>query len=82
MTFTYIGPPVVGPDGLNPAFGPATGGTTVTITGTGLTGATAVDFDANPATIVGTPTATTITVIDPARISGPGPVSATITAPA
>ena len=80
LSFTYIGPPVVGANGLNPAFGPVGGGTTVVITGTNLAGTTAVDFGANPATIVGTPTATTITVTDPASTTGPGPVSVTITA--
>jgi hypothetical protein len=42
--FTYVGVPNVGANGLNPAFGPDTGGTVVTITGTGLTGISAVDF--------------------------------------
>jgi len=36
--------------GLTPTFGPATGGTTVTITGSGFTNATAVDFGATAAT--------------------------------
>ena len=80
LTFTYIGPPVVGANGLNPAFGPVGGGTTVVITGTNLAGTTAVDFGANAATIIGTPTATTITVTDPASTTGPGPVSVTVTA--
>ncbi|HWD55716.1 MAG TPA: choice-of-anchor P family protein [Acidimicrobiales bacterium] len=42
--FLYIGPPFVGVNGLNPAFGPDTGGTVVTMTGTGLTGISAVTF--------------------------------------
>ena len=41
-TFTYIPPPAV--TGLSPTSGPATGGTSVTITGTGFTAATAVKF--------------------------------------
>jgi hypothetical protein len=40
--FTYIPAPVV--SSISPASGPAAGGTNVTITGTNLTGATAVDF--------------------------------------
>jgi parallel beta-helix repeat protein len=41
-------PPSVG--GLVPASGPKTGGTSVVISGSGFTGATAVDFGATPAT--------------------------------
>jgi hypothetical protein len=44
--FDY-GPTVAG---LSPTFGPSLGGTTVTISGTNFTGATSVDFGANPAT--------------------------------
>jgi hypothetical protein len=42
--YTYVAPPNIGINGLNPAFGPDTGGTVVTMTGTGLTGITAVTF--------------------------------------
>jgi hypothetical protein len=44
QNFTYELPPVVGQDGLNPAYGPTAGGTVVTITGTGLTGISSVYF--------------------------------------
>ena len=48
--FTYIVPPVPTVTGVSPASGPSTGGTTVTITGTGFAGASAVNFGAgNPA---------------------------------
>jgi len=40
--FTYLAPPAV--TGINPATGSSAGGTTVTITGLNLTGATAVNF--------------------------------------
>src|SRR5258708_38028182 len=41
--FTYVAPmPVV--TGISPTSGPAVGGTTVTITGTGFTGVTSVGF--------------------------------------
>ena len=40
--FTYVAAPTV--TGVSPAAGPLAGGTAVTITGTGFTGATAVDF--------------------------------------
>ena len=46
--FTYVAAPTV--TGLSPTSGPAAGGTLVTITGTGFTGATAVDFGTTPAT--------------------------------
>ena len=42
LQFTYQAAPSV--TGVSPASGPTTGGTTVTITGTNLAGATAVDF--------------------------------------
>ena len=43
-------PPVPTVTGISPTSGPSTGGTTVTITGTGLTSASAVNFGATPAT--------------------------------
>ena len=46
--FTYVAGPTV--TGLSPTFGPSVGGTLVTITGTGFTGATEVDFGTTPAT--------------------------------
>ena len=46
--FTYMAAPTV--TGISPLAGPLAGGTTVTITGTGFTGATAVDFGTMPAT--------------------------------
>ena len=46
--YTYNGPPTV--TGVSPTNGPAAGGTLVTVTGTGLTGATAVDFGTTPGT--------------------------------
>ena len=64
--FTYqtpAGPPTV--SGVSPAQGPLAGGTAVTITGTGFTGASAVAFGANPAT--------TFSVISPTSISATAP---------
>ncbi|MDX3240115.1 IPT/TIG domain-containing protein, partial [Streptomyces sp. ME03-5709C] len=40
-------PPTV--SAINPSQGPTTGGTAVTLTGTGLSGATAVRFGSTPA---------------------------------
>jgi hypothetical protein len=74
--FTYIAAPTVG--SINPNSGPTTGGTTVTITGTGLTGATAVDFGTVPATGFTVNGNGTITVTSPA---GAGIVNVTVTTP-
>ncbi|MFJ2271957.1 IPT/TIG domain-containing protein, partial [Streptomyces sp. NPDC087228] len=56
--------------------GPASGGTTVTLTGTGLTGATAVNFGSNAATTYTVNSATQITAVAPA---GTGAVPVTVT---
>ena len=62
-----------------PRSAPVAGSTPVTITGTGLAGATAVDFGANPATIV-SDTDSQIVVLSPAASGGnPGPVNVTVT---
>jgi len=64
--------------GVTPASGPAAGGTTVTVTGTGLLGVTTVDFGpGNPGTITAD-SATSITVTAP---SGTGVVDVTATNP-
>jgi len=62
---------------IDPARGPVAGGTTVTITGTNLAGATAVEFGAaNPATIVsGGPTQ----IVATAPPGSAGPVDVTVT---
>jgi hypothetical protein len=73
--FTYVAPPAV--SGLTPTRGPIGGGTTVTITGTVLSNATAVDFGTLPATIV-SDTSSQIVVISPAT-STPGLVDVTVT---
>ncbi|MBB5476317.1 IPT/TIG domain-containing protein [Micromonospora parathelypteridis] len=66
--------------GLTPTTGPTSGGTTVTITGTGLSGATGVTFDGVPGTGFTVDQAgTTITVVTPAGL--PGPVDVTVQLP-
>ena len=78
--FTYtaaVAAPAV--TGINPNSGPAAGGTLVTITGTGFTGATAVDF--------GTTAVTGLTVVNETKITaessaGTGVVNVTVISPA
>ncbi|MGA2257482.1 MAG: IPT/TIG domain-containing protein, partial [Thermoguttaceae bacterium] len=61
---------------VSPSSGPSTGGTTVTITGTDLAGATAVDFGTTPATSFTVNSAgTQITATSPA---GTGTVNVTV----
>jgi hypothetical protein len=67
--------------GMYPTGGSLTGGTTVTITGTNLTGASAVTFGGTAATIVGTSTATQVTVTTPSKSIG-GFVDVLVTATA
>lgn len=74
--FTYLAAPTV--TNVNPNQGPASGGTTVTITGTGFTGATSVKFGAISATGVIVNSPTSITATSPA---GTGMVHVTVTAP-
>ncbi|MEV6317058.1 IPT/TIG domain-containing protein [Streptomyces sp. NPDC051776] len=75
-TYVAVAAPVL--NSLNPSSGPPTGGTTVTLTGTGLSGATAVTF--------GTTAAPSFTVVSPTRITavspaGSGTVGVTVTTP-
>ena len=64
--------------GINPSSGPAAGDTLVTITGTGFTGATVVDFGTTAATNVTVVNNTTITADSP---PGTGVVDVTVTTP-
>ena len=63
--------------GITPITGTTTGGTSVTITGTDLTGTTAVNFGATPA-IFTVASDTSITATSPAALSA-GPVDVTVT---
>ena len=76
FTYTVVAAPTV--TGISPNSGPAAGGTLVTITGTGFTGATAVDFGTTPATDVTVVNATTITANSPA---GTGLANVTVITP-
>lgn len=64
--------------GIAPGTGPAAGGTTITITGAGLTGTTTVKFGAVSASAVTVLSDTTIQAVAPA---GTGTVSVTVTTP-
>ena len=55
---------------MSPTLGPAVGGTTVTITGTAFTGATAVDFGGDPAASFTVISDTSITAVSPAASGG------------
>ncbi|MDR3502421.1 MAG: IPT/TIG domain-containing protein, partial [Legionella sp.] len=68
--YTYIAnAPVL--TAISPATGGVNGGITVTLTGTGLTGMTAVTFGGVSATDVVVTNDTTITAVVPAYVSGP-----------
>jgi hypothetical protein len=75
--FAYVAAATV--TALSPTVGPATGGTTVTITGTGFTGATAVMFGAQAATSFTVVSDTQITAASPAGAAGI--VDVTVTTP-
>jgi hypothetical protein len=81
--FTYQAAPVV--SRISPMSSSHTGGTTVTITGTGFTGATTVNFGGTAATHMTVVSGTSITATAPAHAAGvvdvtvitPGGTSAT-----
>ncbi len=75
--FMYIPPPTV--TAISPANGPTTGGTRVTITGTGFSEATAVLFGFQAGTGMIVNSSNRITVTSPSRIAGP--VYVTVTTP-
>ncbi|MHB8877881.1 MAG: beta strand repeat-containing protein [Myxococcaceae bacterium] len=73
--FTYVPAPTV--TSLNPAFGYASGGTAVTITGTGFLPAATVTFGGTAATTVTVVSATSITATTPAGTAGAADVVVT-----
>ncbi|MDQ2785184.1 MAG: IPT/TIG domain-containing protein [Chloroflexota bacterium] len=67
--YTYVTPaPTV--TGIAPTSGPIAGGTSVTISGTNFTGATAVTFGGANATTFSVTNSTTITATSPAKVAG------------
>ncbi len=75
--FTYVAGPLI--SGVSPASGPTAGGTSVTITGAGFTGATAVYFGTTPASNFVTNSDTEITASIP---PGTNTVNVTVVTPA
>ena len=75
FSYTAAPPPLPGVSGLSPSSGP--NGTLVTVTGTNLTGATAVSFGTAAAASFAVNNSTTVTAIAPA---GTGTVDVTVTA--
>jgi hypothetical protein len=75
--YTFVAPPVV--TSITPNQGPTSGGTSVAITGTGFTGATAVHFAGAAATGVVVNTDTSVTAVSPIHL--PGAVNITVTTP-
>jgi len=73
--YTYIAVPTV--TGLTVTNGPLGGGTTLTVEGANLTGATAVSFGTASGTMIGNVTATSLTVTSPAGSAGAADVTVT-----
>lgn len=63
--------------GISPTSGPAAGGTSITITGTGFTGATAVNFAGTPDTAIAVTGDTSITLTTPPSAAGTDDVTVT-----
>jgi hypothetical protein len=78
--FTYVVTVAPTVTGINPNSGPVTGGTSVAITGTGFTGATAVNFGNIAATSCIVNSSTSVTATSPAESAGT--VDVTVTTPA
>jgi hypothetical protein len=77
VTITITPPPAPTISGVSPSSGPTGGGTSVTLSGTNLTGATGVQFGATAATSVVVTNATTMTATAPAHSGGTVDVTVT-----
>ena len=75
--FSYVAAPTV--TGISPTSGPLGGGTSVAITGTGFTGATAVNFGSTAATSFTINSDTSITAVSPAGSAGTVDITVTTT---
>ncbi|HMD45021.1 MAG TPA: IPT/TIG domain-containing protein [Acidimicrobiales bacterium] len=74
--YVYEGVPIV--QSVQPAFGPATGGAQVTVTGGNFLAASAVDFNGTPSTSFTVTSSTTLTAVAP---PGTGTVDVTVVTP-
>ena len=79
VAFTYLIPPAIST--IDPAQGPASGGTEVIINGTRLSGAAAVHFGQNPATNVFSTSGAGIQLLATSPAGAPGTVPVTVTTP-
>jgi hypothetical protein len=79
--FEFQAPAAPAVTSISPSSGPLAGGTTVTVTGSGFTGATAVSFGSTAASSFTVNSDTSITATAPAATSV-GPVDVTVTTPA
>jgi uncharacterized protein YhjY with autotransporter beta-barrel domain len=70
----HITPPPAGVTAISPASGPTAGGTTISITGTHLTGTSFVLVDGVPATGMTVVSDTLVTAVTPAGAAGPADV--------
>jgi len=77
VTFTYVVVSAPFLSALTPDKGPISGGTTVTLTGTNLSGATAVRFDGIAASSFTVNSATQITAVSPPHAAGEAEVTVT-----
>jgi hypothetical protein len=73
--YTYLPAPVVA--SISPSQGPAAGGTSVVITGTGFSGTSVVTFGAIVATSFVVNSSTQITAVSPAGTAGPADITVT-----
>ncbi|TVL91539.1 IPT/TIG domain-containing protein [Streptomyces sp. SAJ15] len=79
VTYTYLTVAAPRLTAITPDSGPVSGGNVVALTGTGLTGATAVHFGTVPATSFTVVSATRISAVVPPGVVGP--VAVTVTTP-
>ncbi|MBI0317507.1 IPT/TIG domain-containing protein [Streptomyces javensis] len=79
VSYTYVAVPAPVLTSVSPGQGPVGGGNTVTLTGSGLTGVTAVTFGSTPALSFTVVSATQITAVAPPGATGP--VQITVTGP-
>ena len=75
-----VQPPTPAVSAIDPSFGPPAGGTTVTISGSGFTGATAVTFGFSPATFTVLSDTSIIATTPPAAF-GPSTIDVLVTTP-